>query len=194
MFKASQTTLHKIIITTGIVFSGISVSIVDVHAEDRVCIVNDKGETVCGRVKTSASPTVKKPSQKMKVIDKDYSITFLLDKCSRVESTVQCVLSMKNQGSEQQFSISPQSSKIVDSKGRTYPGFDARYANVTASEQVLFSGEIRLFPNIDYPISLRFNNVPEDVTKVPLLIISTRRGGNGSSHELHFRNVVNISD
>jgi hypothetical protein len=157
-----------------------------VQAQDRVCITTDSGATVCG--KPNVAPPKKTTVKKMKAIDAAYNITFILDGCKRVDSSVQCSLSMKNQGQEVQFSMLHDTSKIVDSAGRSYPGYEAIYAGVNSSGGI-WSGEIRMFPGIDYPVSMRFNNVPEEITKIPILIIATRRGGNGASFAMQFRNV-----
>jgi hypothetical protein len=158
-----------------------------VQAQQQSCIITNDGTTACGKptkVKTPQMPVIKKP----KVLDKDYSIVFVLNDCKRFDSSVKCNLSMKNSGQEVQFSVKHEASKIVDSVGKSYSGYEARYAGVNSAEG-MWSGEIRLFPGIDYPIDIKFNNVPEETNKIPILIITTRRGGNGASFEMQFRNV-----
>jgi hypothetical protein len=158
-----------------------------VKAQQQSCIITNDGTTVCGKpskVKTPQQSAIKK----QKVLDKDYSIVFILNECKRIDSSVKCNLSMKNSGQEVQFSVKHETSKIVDSVGKSYSGYEARYAGVNSAES-MWSGQIRLFPGIDYSIDIKFNNVPEETTKIPILIITTNRGGNLSYFEMQFKNV-----
>lgn len=111
------------------------------------------------------------------------NIVYLLKGCRKSDTTVKCELVIMNKATERGLRIlasgygSP--STIVDSTGKSYVASSIDIGGQSHPHD----RNIFIAPGIDYVAVLTFENVPEQVTKVPLLnVLSDER-------KIQFRNV-----
>jgi hypothetical protein len=140
-------------------------------AQQRACVITDEGNTVCGKLTTQP----KKSSSGYRKEVKDY--IFVLKGCRRSDTTIKCSLFVTKRGAEETFTVHPSLSSIIDFNGRSYKG-----STVGAAGQTDSSMNIAIYPGIDSTVDITFENIPEQIAKVPLLKILI-------GEEVQFRNV-----
>jgi hypothetical protein len=149
------------------------------RSEQRVCIITDDGATMCGKL-TSSKKEAKNPKQQNSGYRKEArNIVYLLKNCRKSDTSVKCEFVITNKGSERAFGMaaSPYST-IVDSNGKSYSASTIDIGGSSDTSRV-----ISIAPGIDYAAILTFENIPDQVTKIPLLNISA------DDQNIQFRNV-----
>jgi hypothetical protein len=102
---------------------------------------------------------------------------FVLKGCRRLDTTIKCDLIVTNRKAERNLSIYATLSYMVDSSGISYQASTVSIGGRTAS-----SLQPLVAPGIDYTADITFENIPEGITRVPLLKLFL-------DGEVQFRNI-----
>jgi hypothetical protein len=139
---------------------------------ERACIITENNNTVCGKFKSAKGGQGQEPRQEVAknptpanssrtVVS---NVTFLSKGCSRSDTNVKCSFSIRNKGAERNFSLDAPTSTITDSSGKTYKASSVEMGGQTSR----YPG-MKIAPEIDYEVTLTFENVTGGVTKVQAL-------------------------
>jgi hypothetical protein len=185
--------IQRASILAGMTFAGLSVYGTPAHADtqqfcviasngktvcgtlqlvERACIITENNNTVCGKFKSAKGGQAQEPRQE---ISKNptpanssrtaiANVTFSSKGCSRSDTNVKCSFSIRNKGAERNFGLYASTATITDSSGKTYMG-----SSVEMGGQTNTSLGMTIAPEIDYEVTLTFENVPGGVTKVQVL-------------------------
>jgi hypothetical protein len=150
-------------------------------AEQRACVVTDKGATVCGKLTTPKKEDKKQNlSSTYKKELKGFVVN--LQGCNKLETKVTCNFSIKNKRQElrslymRPWLIRGYDALIVDMKGRSYTASEVDFGNNQNS--------IEMSPDVDYSLAITFKEMPEQLTKAQILKIDFENTGT-----IDFRNV-----
>jgi hypothetical protein len=121
-------------------------------ASAEVCIVNDRGETVCGKQKSSRSNVVQHGD-----------IIVSLKDCKRANSLVTCNISVKTEVNRT-FFFRPNWSELIDANGKVYTGSHG----AIGPERGVMPG-ISMIQDVDYAGHVVFPGVPDDVNQLQVV-------------------------
>jgi hypothetical protein len=131
-----------------------------VSAQQRVCVIADDGTTVCGKLITQTKKSI--DSVQRKEIDK---FVILLKGCRRSDANIKCNFIITNKGEERSLTIyTTNYTAFVDSSGVSYFG-----SRVDVGGQSNSNLSPVISPGIDYIADISFENIPQQITQVPLL-------------------------
>jgi hypothetical protein len=149
------------------------------RSQQRVCIITDDGATMCGKL-TSSKKEAKNPKQQNSGYRKEVNnIVYLLKGCRKSDTSVKCEFVITNKGAEKDlYIVASDYSTIVDSNGKSYSA-----STIDIGGRSDTSVTTSMAPGIDYAAILNFENIPDQVTKAPLLNFTA--GGN----KIQFRNI-----
>jgi hypothetical protein len=148
------------------------------RSEQRVCIITDDGATMCGKP-TSSKKEAKNPKQQNSGYRKEVNnFVYLLKGCRKSDTSVKCEFTITNKGVEKNFDMGNSYTTIIDSNGKSYPASSVDIGGVSD-----FVRSLDIAPGIDYEAAITFPNIPEKITKVPLLNLYS------SGQKIQFRNV-----
>jgi hypothetical protein len=146
-----------------------------VSAQQRACVITDEGNTVCGKLTTQTKKSTATGIQR-KEYDK---FVFTLKGCRRTEGNIKCGFTITNKLDRDRVLDVYTDSSLVDSQGKSYTGSNVEIGGKSSNGRNIFT----VSPGIDYESMLTFENVPEQISQVPLLNIKTH------SKLIQFRNV-----
>jgi hypothetical protein len=147
-------------ILASMVLTSLSIHSNPALAQQRACVITDEGATVCGKLTTQE----KKPNQSSEYRYEGVNGIYLLKGCRRSNRTVRCNFIITSKGAEYSVNITPYESIVVDSLGRSYPASNFTIGNNNNKATTIF-------PRIDYPTILIFENIPTQVTQAKVLSI-----------------------
>jgi hypothetical protein len=132
-------------------------------AQQRACVITDEGNTVCGKLTTQAKKSNQTSGQRKEI----NGFVLLLKGCKRSDTNIKCTLQITNKGAERQFTIRADydTSTIVDSVGKSYSGSTVEIGGRVGREGLTTT----ISPGIDYIAEMNFENIPEGLTRVPVL-------------------------
>jgi hypothetical protein len=160
-------------VLAGVFLASLPIDSNPASAQQRACVITDEGNTVCGKLTTQPKKSSSDSGYRKEV--KNY--IFVLKGCRRSDTTIKCSLIVTNRGAETSFTMHATLSSIIDSNGKSYE------ASTVASGGKTYSYiNMAIAPGIDYTVDITFENIPEQIAKVPLL--KTNIDG-----EARFRNV-----
>jgi hypothetical protein len=161
----------------GMASMSFAIYIKPVSAQQRVCVITDEGVTACGKITTPA----KKPVDSLQRKEVD-NFVVSLQGCRRSNTTIKCKVTIKNKAQERNLRIIAfvpyvTSSTIIDSSGKSYSA-----SNVEVGGQI--GGDLSpvISPGINYVADVNFEDIPQQITQVPLLNLYVNRN-------IQFRNV-----
>jgi hypothetical protein len=153
---------------------------------ERLCVTTDGNNTICGKFKSfkpagEEASTPIKPSQGAIARKEVNNIVYLLKGCRKSDTSVKCEFAITNKGSERGLRIIAGSdySTIVDSNGKSYRASSIDIGGKSSG----YINDVSVAPGIDYIAVLTFENIPEQVTKAPLLNLYS------DDKKVQFRNV-----
>jgi hypothetical protein len=141
------------------------------------CSSNNSGDAIC-----SKNSLLKNGVQ---LSQKTGGLFIEMKGCTRSDETdVICEFTVINKGSRRSLDISTYFSKMIDSNGKSY---QALYATLASHGGVLSASLDEAETDISYAASLTFKNVPQQINKAQLLVVSARLGFN--TYNGKFRNI-----
>ncbi len=138
-------------------------------SQQRTCVINDDGATICGKPTTVKKET-KKP-QSTGYRKEINNFVLLLKKCKRSDTNVKCDLVVTNKGAERELSLNPAFIKIIDSAGKSHQCQTVEFG----------SGDVtaKITPGVEYAATLNFGNIPDQISQAQILEIDTGVTGVG---------------
>jgi hypothetical protein len=149
------------------------------RSDQRVCIITDDGTTMCGKP-TSSKKEAKNPKQQNSGYRKEAkNIVYLLKGCRKSDTSMKCEFVITNKAAERDFTLNDSYSSIIDSNGKSYLTSNVDLGGKSDN----YYRSISIASGIDYAAVLTFENIPDQVTKIPLLNIFA------DGQKIQFRNV-----
>jgi hypothetical protein len=152
-----------------------------VQAQQRACVITDRGTTVCGKLIRQTQSSTNKSVQSFGQKEVVGNFIYIFKDCKRSDTTVECVFTVANKGQEIFKLAYAGEFELVDSNGKSYHGSTFEFGGSKGP----FASET-LSPGIEYSAGVTFEQVPVQMTRFPLL----RGGISGKEQKFHFRNVT----
>jgi hypothetical protein len=142
------------------------------------CVRTSDGNVVCGT--PVAKPRANSSSEQRKLIN---SYVFVLKGCKRFNTSIKCNFLITRDGAEENFGIKAPEVTIVDSVGKSYLGSSVEMGGKRGNSVFL-----KISSGINYVADITFDDLPENITQVPVLklFVFANNGGNN----IEFRNVA----
>lgn len=145
------------------------------QADQQTCVVTNDGATVCGRLTKQQPKKSNSTSQQRKEVGQ---FTYLLKGCKRSDTTIKCSYSVTNKKQQENMGFDTRYSSIIDSQGKSYLASNIEVGGKNFSS---LGGYVMISPGIDYNVEITFENIPEQITQVPIFQPASK---------VQFRNVT----
>jgi hypothetical protein len=153
-----------------------------VQAQERACVMTDRGTTVCGKLIRQTQSSTNQSVQSFGQKDEVGNFVYVLKDCKRSSANLKCAFTVLNKGKETLKASYASAFELVGSNGKSYKGSifsfggqEGNYATATLSAGVNYLAEIT------------FEGVPAQITQFPLLRGQFNELG---QNQVHFRNII----
>jgi hypothetical protein len=153
-----------------------------VRAQQRACVMTDRGTTVCGKLIRQTQSSTNQSMQSFGQKDEVGNFVYVLKDCKRSSANLKCSFTVLNKGKETLKASYASAFELVGSNGKSYKGSvfafggqEGNYATATLSTGVNYLAEIT------------FEGVPTQITQFPLLRGEFNELG---QNQVHFRNII----
>lgn len=163
-------------VSTSLVLASLSLADLPAQADQQTCVITNDGATVCGRLTKQQPKKSNSASGQRKEVGQ---FTYVLKGCKRSDTTIKCSYSITNKGTEITIRLHSESTSLIDAKGKSYLA-----SNIEAGGQSRIGMDILISPGIDYAVEVAFENIPEQITQVPIF---------KPDQNVQFRNVTFIN-
>jgi hypothetical protein len=148
-------------------------------ADQRVCVMTDESQTVCGKLINKKEPIISVVSPNFQKDKKGH--TFLLRNCIRTNNNLACTLAITTKKDDDTILVGQHS--IIANTGKTYGHSSVSFNGSTYNGY----GIQQMSPGIEYFVDLVFEDIPEQVTRASVLNVAI------DQKIVQFRNI-SISD
>jgi hypothetical protein len=138
-------------------------------AVERACVTTDAGGVVCGKFKSAREEQAqgqesRQPVQGTIARKEVDNFVYILESCQRVDTNVRCQIKMVNKGKERNVYSLASESSLVDSTGKSHPGFKVDLGGSPNS-----NARSIIAPGTEVYFGIAFDTVPVSIVKAQLL-------------------------